>query len=439
MRIVMRTISFFLASAGCATAAATADRELLDVLLANGTITQEQYNELACEELDREDLRRAEITLDRNGVMIRSNDGRFSMRIGGRLHADLARHRGDSATGFEATDGTELRRARIELGGTFHGDWGWAAESDFADDEISVKDFWLRYRGLDAAGLTIGHQKQPYSLAREMSANDIPFMERSIDNALVAPFVDRALGVRADAAGGHWFAAAGLFGEPAGAGAGGGEGWAVVGRYVYAPIVEPDRVLHLGFRGAYREPADASPSVRVRDETTHFSNLHVVDTGVLTGVDSVTLLGPEAAYVDGRFSLAGEYNAATLSRRALGNLDFSSWHVAVTWSLSGESRASAYRIDSGEFKRLTPARSFSRTGGRGAWELAVRYASLDLNDDDVVGGSEKTVTAGANWYVNSNVRMLFDWTRILDTDGSNAIRAGAEGMSVFAVRAQYAF
>jgi phosphate-selective porin OprO/OprP len=223
----------------------------------------------------------------------------------------------------------------------------------------------------------------------------------------------------------------------------GDEGWGVTGRYVYAPIIDSDRVLHLGLRASYREPADNDAllkTLRIRNETTHFSNLVIVDTGRIENVESATLFGPEAAWVKGRFSLGGEYNDAKIKRTAGDTLEFRSWHVAATWTLTGESRASIYRIDAGEFKRLTPAQNFSRRdGGRGAWELVSRYASIDLNDGSFVGGSEKAFSAGANRYFNPNVRVLFDWTHILDTDRSNDIRAGAEGMNIFSMRAQYTF
>lgn len=427
---------------GAAVPAQAQDRELLDAQPGNGGITQEQYEQLVEPGAQSQDdgAGNTVIAFDEGGLSVRSADGRFAFEIGGRLHADFAWHSGDSNIGVEATDGTELRRARIELSGTFHGDWGWAAETDLADDDVSVKDFWLRYRGLDRVTLTVGHQKQPYSLALEMSSNDIPFIERSIANDLIVPFVDRAIGVRADASGARWFAAGGLFGESVSPGSSGDEGWGFAGRYVFAPVIETERVLHLGFRGAYREPADADSSVRIRDETTHVSSLHIVDTGVLRGVESVTLFGPEAAYVNGRFSLVGEYNHASVSRAGAGDLDFSGWHLDATWSLTGESRAAAYRIDDGELKRLTPARNFSRgERGSGAWELTARYASIDLNDDGIAGGREETFTAGANWYVNPSVRVLFVWTRIVATDESTALRAGAEGINVFAIRAQYAF
>lgn len=420
--------------------AQAADKELLDILLANGAINAEQHAELLKKpEITKEDVENVVVTLDQKGLNLASGDGSFEMKIGTRLHVDGAVHSGDTG-GAEATDGSEFRRARIELKGKFHHDWTWAAEADFADNAVSIKDFWLGFEGMDAARIMAGHQKQPYSLAVEMSSNDIPFMERSIDNDLIIPFVDRAIGLRSDSNGEHWYFSGGVFGESVEANRADDEGWGAAGRFVYAPVIDKNRVVHLGVRAAHRQPDANSSSIRIRDETTHFSNLRIVDSGLLAQVEGVTLYGPEAAVAYGPFSLSGEYNRADISRSTVADLSLESWHVAATWTITGESRAAAYRIDAGEFKRLTGANDFNlKSGTWGAWELAARYASIDLNDDLFVGGQEDAMTAALNWYVNTNVRLMFDYTRIIDTDESNAVRQAAEGLNVYQMRVQYTF
>jgi phosphate-selective porin OprO/OprP len=165
-----------------------------------------------------------------------------------------------------------------------------------------------------------------------------------------------------------------------------------------------------------------------------------VDTGLIQDVENATLFGPEGAWVNGPFSVYGEYNDARIKRGAgEPDLNFESWHVAATWSLTGESRASIYRLDAGEFKRIQPAQPFRRGAGPGAWELALRYASIDLNDGSFIGGAEETLSMSANWYLNNNIRMIFDWTHIVDTDESNQVRIGAVGMDIFWARAQFTF
>jgi phosphate-selective porin OprO/OprP len=105
--------------------------------------------------------------------------------------------------------------------------------------------------------------------------------------------------------------------------------------------------------------------------------------------------------------------------------------------VTGESRAASYNMASGEFKGLRPARNFSlREGTWGAFEVATRYASIDLNDRDVRGGRQGVFTLGMNWYLNPNIRMLFDWSRIVD---ANDLRFDANGLDILQGRVDFHF
>lgn len=427
---------------GVSAPALAADKELLDILLANGAIDQEQYDRLlAKEEIEKADVEEVVTTLDSSGFRVKSSDGDYSIKIGTRLHAEMSTHRGSLPDGIAPVNGSELRRARIETSGTFHDNWNWAAEVDIADNLTAVKDFWLGYTTADGTKLSFGSQKQPYSLVVEMSSNDIPFIERSIDNFILLPFADRAVGLRAEKSGKNWFAAGGVFGETVNPNiTDDDEGWGISGRFVYSPIIEDGQVLHLGLRAMKRAPSSADPSYRIRDETTHMSSLRIIDTGTIDDVDSNTLAGFEAAYALGPFSVVGEYTALETDRIGQPTLNFDSWSVYGTWSITGESRADAYRIDSGEFKRLKPGADFNPANGTwGAWELALRYATIDLNDGDIVGGEEDVVTTGLNWYMNNNVRLMVEWSRIVGTDGTTELRDAAEGLNIYQFRAQYTF
>ena len=380
------------------------------------------------------------VTLDAKGFNVKSQDGRFGIKIGARLHVQASGNYGDLPDGVDATDGTELRRARLELKGKFYEDWKWSTELDFADNEVAIKDFWLAYEGLPWASVSVGHQKQPYSLSIEMSSNDIPFIERSIDAFLLERFVDRAIGVRTQHSGEHWFAAAGVYGESVDPNKDDDEGWGLASRFIYTPILSERRVLHLGGRVAYREPSPGKDDLRIKDETTHHSNLAIVDTGDLANVDSATLVGPEFAVAVGPFSLFGEYNKAFIDRSRGSDYDFDSWHVAGTWTMTGESRAAAYKMSSGEFKRLTGDTNFSLANRTwGAWELAGRLAGIHLNDGSFKGGDEMVWTTGLNWYLNPSVRLMFEWSRIVDTDNSSATRRDANGMDIVQGRVQFVY
>jgi len=410
---------------------------------------------------EQQDPAGVRVSLDEGGFELRSKDGRFEFGFGGRLHADGTLHVGDTPSNIpggpnrDATDGTEVRRARLVAHATVYEDWHWVGEVDFADNNAAVKDFALTYSGLDGVRLSVGHQKQPFSLALEMSSNDLPFTERSIDNALIVSAVDRAIGFRAEVHGEHWFAAAGIFGEsvePANDNA--DEGWGAAGKVVFAPILEEDRLVHLGIRGAFRRPETDNESIRFRGETTNMSNFRIVDTGSLEDVQNVILFGPEAGVVFGPFSVVGEYNHAILQRNGLRQVEFEGGHVAATWSLTGESRAAAYTIKTGEFKRLRPREDFSlRSGGLGAWELGARFAYVNLNDggpssapEAVSGGKQQRISAALNWYPNYNVRFMLGYEHVLQADVAGPpsssrveITKEGEGLNIFTFRTQLAF
>lgn len=433
------------------------DRRLLDVLLAQGAISEGQYRELV-EDVEPEPSATPHVSMegeDPNGVKIevgakgfraKTNDGRFKFGLGGRLHLDAAGHPGhlpDVAPGVKAnpTDGIEVRRGRIRMSATAFEDWDFLFNVDFADDEVAVKDLLLSYNGFSWGRFTAGSQKQPYSLGVEMSSNDLPFVERGIDNDLIIPFVDRALGGRFDSNGDHWQAAIGFYGDNIDPTEELDEGWGLAARGVFAPIRDEKKLLHLGFRTAYREPSsENNEQVRVRTETTHFSNLFISNTGQIPNTKRVVLYGPEVAFAWGPFSIFGEYNFAWFEVGNDPNLNYHSGHIGAAWSLTGESRAASYTMKSGEFKRLKPRNNFSLTERTwGAFELAARWAYIDITDENVRGGKEGRFSTSLNWYLNPAVRMMFDWTRVTNADDGSIITDTASGTDILTYRLQFAF
>ena len=56
-------------------------------------------------------------------------------------------------------------------------------------------------------------------------------------------------------------------------------------------------------------------------------------------------------------------------------------------------------------------------GGMGAWQLAVRFSSVDLNDNDISGGDVQNLSFGLNWYANNNIRMSANYVKVIDVQG----------------------
>jgi phosphate-selective porin OprO/OprP len=394
------------------------------------------------------------VKLGKKGLELESQDGNFSMRLGGRMHADATFHEGDdnlvergTTTPVEATDGTEIRRGRIALSGTLYKDFDYVIESDFGGDRVSVKDLFVNYTGFEPFELTAGHQKHAVSMEIQESSNDIMFTERSLVSALTLPFFDRAIGVNLKSSGKNWSIQGGLYGDSMGSsgnGADEGSGWGA--RATFAPVNTSSSVVHLGASVGQRK-ANAnndlanSKDARLRYRTTNMSDFSLTDTGDIAGFDDVSLLGLEAAAMYGPWSIQSEYARSKVARDTGTDLDFDAFYVQMGWTLTGESRT--YKGSDGEFKRLKPKHDFSLAKGTwGAWELAARYDQVDLNDADIFGGEQKRATLALNWYLNENVRLMADYSRSFDLDNSPVTKANGEepdDIDVFWLRTQWAF
>ncbi|MGR9045023.1 MAG: porin [Gammaproteobacteria bacterium] len=448
-------------SALVAQSAVAADKELLDILLANQKITKAQYDYLMekekISEVDKKELASSDVNvkLDKKGIQFATADENFQFRLGGRIHADASYTSGDHSAEFEekANDGTEIRRARMEFLGTFYKNWNFKSQVDFADNNVGVKDMFINYDGLDFMEITVGQQKQAFSRELQESSNDLMFMERSLMNALNEPTVDRAIGLNLAHFGSNYTTQVGIYGDaitPDNSNM--DEGWAINSRITYAPIQEKDKVIHLGIAGNYRVPDDAGDimnddvnsrgvhrPLRLSYETSHMSDLRLINTDrQIQNVDDIQMIGLEANVLYGPFTVGGEYTHMWVDRNGAKSLSFDGWYTEASWTLTGESRA----YKKGKFYKVEPDRNFSfNNGGLGAWEFAARYAEANLNDDDITGGKMSNVTFALNWYINSNIRFMADYTRVIDISDSPVTMPGdaADELDTFMARAQLAF
>lgn len=393
------------------------------------------------------------VKLDKNGLQFESPDKSFRFKIGGRIHVDYTHSSNDhffrNGVPIQANDGTELRRGRIEFQGTLFNDWGFKSQIDFADNKVGVKDMYISYKGLNSVKINVGHQKQPFSRELQESDNDLIFIERSLMNVLNEPVVDRAIGVNLSSIGRRWTWQIGLFGESIDANNNSlDESWGTSSRITFAPVNEKTRIIHLGIAGNYRKPSGSgqlfspSPGVRFKHETSHMTDLFPIDSGTLGNIEDIKMLGLEVSCIYGPFSAGGEYTHSWIARRnSLHSLNFNGWYGEVAWTLTGESR----QYKDGLFYRIEPTSNFSFSkGGWGAWELAVRIAGVDLNNNDnaLRAGEMKNLTVALNWYVNNNIRFMLNYDKILEIKDSPLMTASGgkpDGLNTFIFRSQIAF
>lgn len=356
----------------------------------------------------------------KGGLKIETPDKQFMFAIGGLIQADTTFYLDDKA---DLNSGTEFRRARFFLKGILFGDWEFKFEPDLAEDTIEMQDLYLRYTGLDNGNITIGHFRQPFSLDDMTSSKYLMFMERALPNVF-APAI--RMGIGYDTSGKNASIAFGLFGEPAGDGDSGDEGFGVGGRVTYAPTHEDAHVIHIGASAAWRKPEDdTNKTIRYRQRPeSHVTDTRLVNTGNIANVDDITLAGVEAAGVSGPFLVQGEIISSSVS--ASTDVTFGGAYVFASYLLTGESHP--YNVSDGTFGRIKPKNS------NGAWEVAARFSTLDLTDGTVNGGEEDNLTLGINYYVNPNVKFQANYIAV-DTDTV----AGDDDPNIIQGRAQIDF
>ncbi len=140
----------------------------------------------------------------------------------------------------------------------------------------------------------------------------------------------------------------------------------------------------------------------------------------------------------GHLSFQTEFILYSADIDAEGDLYFWGHCMYLSYFFTGEHRA--HDRSKGMFSRIYPKQDFSRSKRTwGAWEMALRHSFIDLNDGGIKGGKERNVTLGLNWYLNSNMRMMFNYIRAKIEDRSNRRVIDDGTANIFQTRFQISF
>ena len=347
-------------------------------------------------------------------------------KVRGRFHIDYGIHDDDE---IDLDDGFLVRRAFIGVTGNINDDWSGIIEYNFAENNTGAQDVVLR-RKWQGGTLKIGHFKVPVGMEEVSSTNNIIFIERNSPNTALVDA--RRLGIGYDYYGDAVGFQSMAFGRGMGDNESGDDPIGLAGRFIYAPKMG-DNQLHLAASVAYEDVRDYD-AVRYRDRPeARADGNRLVDTGTISDVDTTMKMGLEAAYQAGPFHMVAEYFNVDVDRNTGEDPSFSGYHIYGVWNVTGEQRG--YR--NGVFRSLKPG-----SPDRGAWELALRYSSLDLDDAGFQGGTQDNITLGVNYYPNANVRFMLNYIMV-DIEDSGAtvdgVVVGDESPNILIARAQYSF
>ncbi|MEI7036568.1 OprO/OprP family phosphate-selective porin [Fulvimonas yonginensis] len=282
--------------------------------------------------------------------------------------------------------------------------------------------------GRDVGTLRLGFSKTPVGLEGNTSTGATTFLEAALPTQAV--YANRRIGVDWTLARPHYLTQVGYY--RGGDLNGDNDGRMVALRAAWVPIDTEDRVLHLGLAASREWPEGSTdgrgvhtpPGVRLRARPEAAFAPRLVDSGTLAFADSIDRRGVEALWIDGPWSVQGEWLAATVERSGEPDYRIHGYYAFASWMLTGESRPYA----AGNVKDPKPSHPF------GAVELALRYSQLDLDDAPVLGGREHDWTAGINWYVNRYLKLQANYVRARSSRPGEQVRA-----NVLELRAQVQF
>ncbi|MBD3368505.1 MAG: hypothetical protein GF405_10100 [Candidatus Eisenbacteria bacterium] len=343
-------------------------------------------------------------------------------------------------------NGTETRTARVEASGLIYPRMAFRLSWDFAAGEsYCLKHSYLELSELPVVhNLRAGYFFEPVGLQSQMSSKYYTFLEPALPTAL-APFRNAGLMAHRGFMDGRGLWQAGFFLTTDGMAAkSGDDDYSLAGRLAFVPFGAPDEdmFVHVGLSANYQKPEE---SLRFRARPENHMSAYLIDTGSMTNVEHVIRLGGEVAAVYGPFHCAAEFlNAAVSSSEdemvepdRIGLQDdaaFRGYYLQAGYFVTGERRT----YGGGNWKRTEPRRTLLDDGGPGAVELAVRYSSLDLNDEGagIYGGRLDDVSLGVNWYFHAHARMMCNYVMATVKDEDDEEIGGADA---FVTRLQFDF
>lgn len=439
------------------------------------------------------------VTMPNNRPTICTADEQNCVAITSRVHWDVGgyNYRPNTAatTPQQLDSGENVRRARIGIVGKFFGDWNYSLIYDFGGTSdgfggtgaagatsvgflpgggtSGIENAYLSYTGLKPFGgkmaVEAGVMDIAWTMDESTSSNDIMFMERA-SSGIIAQNI--AAGDFRSAVGTRWWndqlwMGAYVTGPTTGAihsassvsPPGTSEQYGAVARIAGNPISGNGYSVHIGADAEWliQPPRNLvtqaqtltlsdRPELRI-DPTT------LISTGAIANVSGAQVYGVEAAATYGPFIAQGEYYWFNVDRTAntglppvgATSLKFDGGYAQVGYVLTGENRP--YNAANAAYGGIKPANPFSLAGGGwGAWEIAGRVSTMNLNDQlataaGIAGGHQTIYTAALNWYVNNNVRFMLDYLHgdiSKQASATSGVNTGSSFNAV-AMRTQVAF
>lgn len=431
----------------------------------------------------------ADTATTKGGFQIKSDDGNFEAKLGGRIHFDgnfytgeEQKNSGFSAAAQKSNSQFFFRRARVTLEGKAY-DWNFKFENDFASssEELSsggvlttttaqacgpipvggtdvagdgcpagsnlvtvinsasvtapstkanegFREVWIGRKVLGDNNLRIG-QAKPYRGMEELtSSNEITFMERSYATATGIYNNQFTTGVFLDGSGEGYGYGAALY-TPRSAADRETQGLGYNVRGFVVPVRSNGNLVHIGVSVTQDnfETNTTSKNVRVVGRENGLRSGNLITASVFNEQEAVAT---ELAARFGGIYMQGEYVKSTF-KDTLGTAPFTpdqdvdAYYVQASFFLTDHTKP--YDFKKGVFK------SPKLNGEEGAIELKARFDKIE-NKDLATRPEASYFALGVNYYATPNTRFMVEYV-----DGKAETSTTKLDAAAITARAQYNF
>lgn len=340
-------------------------------------------------------------------------DDKFKIEPTGRIYVDVAKYFKDTQP---LSSGAAFGDIRFGMKASLN-QWNGEIVFGYANSKVNFKDIFIQYTlKSKRAHWKLGHYVEPFG---------IEYIDGSVGNKFVTSSSasqafggKRHLGLQYTGWEKMIWYAAGIFADnnvASGANQG-SQGYAATGRFVFNPLQQPGKILHIGAAGTYRR-ADSAGLTTEADGTTYknprsisysANSGTVVEsrkfiTAKVTNAKYQARYGLEFIGAVGNVYVQGEYFAAHAKRRAnLPSYDSKGFYSQIGVLAIG----GAYKYDT----KL--ARMLRQQAGQ--LEFILRYGWTNLNDSsaDIMGGKQSDITFAANYAVTKFLHVRLNYTNV---------------------------
>nr|WP_320120558.1 porin [uncultured Marinifilum sp.] len=396
-----------------------------------------------------------EMTAESNkgGIVLTSADKEYQVSINGRIYMDAV-HYFDDVT--DLSDDASIEDIRFGTSVKW-GKWSAKVNVGFGNDEVKIKDAFLRYNHAKNSIFTVGNFFEPFGIEAAASSKELRFIGAS--NMTQAMGIGRSIGLGYTYYTDKFYGSTGLFAGSVDNNNDGDQGFASTTKLAYTPIVNDNVTFQLGASFTYRIPEANGFNESFNDDDYNrevvltagpedkFLNADIQNarTDMRFNIQSLILSGP--------FMLQAEYTKTKVTRdddyasklQSDGPADY----VTYIWPTTpgdypgwyGELRdieMDAYYAQIGfllgDNYAYNSSSAYIKRPKAGTFEFLVRYDNTDLNDIDgtyfngaygpadlasalggagnksIQGGKAETYSAGVNYYLNSNVMFRVNYS-----------------------------